>query len=142
MRTHHGVLGDGEVRARDFGMPPPHPPPLREEEDPLDDPRRPEVPHGVHGEVNPRPDPKTGTGDRGREWRARAAANLHEVEGLDEDAPSVTPRRKLEVHTVAPDAALLKRLEGAAGEAGAMTAPSPASPEPLVHPRRGLGGAA
>ena len=86
MRTHHGVLGDGEVRARDFGMPPPHPPPLREEEDPLDDPRRPEVPHGVHGEVNPRPDPKTGTGDRGREWRARAAANLHEVEGLDEDA--------------------------------------------------------
>ena len=82
MRTHHGVLGDGEVRARDFGMPPPHPPPLREEEDPLDDPRRPEVPHGVHGEVNP----QTGTGDHGREWRARAAANLHEVEGLDEDA--------------------------------------------------------
>ena len=85
MSAHHGVPGNREVCARDPRVPPPHPLVLCQEQEPLDDTERRDVPHFVRGKVDVGSHPQPLAGHGLAERRAGSTADLHEVEGLDQD---------------------------------------------------------
>ena len=81
-----------------------------------------DVPHGVKEQVDARPDTHAARRHGLRQWGVGTAAELDEIEHLDEDTLGTASRRELEVHMIAPFPVLVQQLQSASRETGVISA--------------------
>lgn len=84
MGANNWAAGNAEVGARHGAVPPPDTAALREEEQPLGDPRLGDVPHGMGLQVDPGPQPETAIANNVGKRRTGAATDLDKLERLEQ----------------------------------------------------------